>query len=161
MRAAGRRLRIDAISTPVPSAVQALDLPDTTVARYNGSFFKLRHEIDHLLKGPKAARGETPMSSCCKRSAEPSRHLPAAATRPAGKRRSHSGRSRTQRPALGSSAASAPRASGRDRGIHLMKKKRVGPQMEAHSRSVTSSRLPPPSTLCHAQYRMSRWVNAQ
>jgi hypothetical protein len=26
-----------------------LSLPDTTVARYDGSFFRLRHEIDHLL----------------------------------------------------------------------------------------------------------------
>lgn len=31
------------------SAAAELELPKTIVARYNGSFFKLRHEIDHLL----------------------------------------------------------------------------------------------------------------
>jgi hypothetical protein len=33
------------------SAAEALSIPDTTVARYDGSFFKLRHEIDHLMSG--------------------------------------------------------------------------------------------------------------
>src|SRR4051812_2483635 len=31
------------------SVAETLHLPDTTVARYDGSFFKLRHEIDHLM----------------------------------------------------------------------------------------------------------------
>src|SRR5215213_9414271 len=33
------------------SAAQALDIPDATIARYDGSFLKLRHEIDPLLIG--------------------------------------------------------------------------------------------------------------
>ena len=31
------------------AAVAELQLPNTTVARYDGSFFKLRREVDHLL----------------------------------------------------------------------------------------------------------------
>src|SRR4029078_9383644 len=31
------------------AAAAELSLPNTTVARYDGSFLKLRHEIDHLL----------------------------------------------------------------------------------------------------------------
>ena len=31
------------------TAAAELSLPNTTVARYDGSFLKLRHEIDHLL----------------------------------------------------------------------------------------------------------------
>src|SRR5687767_2832973 len=31
------------------AAAERLGLPETTVARYDGSFLKLRHEIDHLL----------------------------------------------------------------------------------------------------------------
>jgi hypothetical protein len=38
------------------SAVELLNLPNTTVARYQGSFFQLRHEIDHLLNGQQAPR---------------------------------------------------------------------------------------------------------
>jgi hypothetical protein len=33
-----------------------LSLPNTTVARYDGSFLKLRHEIDHLLNGGQPPR---------------------------------------------------------------------------------------------------------
>jgi len=33
------------------AATERLDLRDTTVARYAGSFFRLRHQIDHLLDG--------------------------------------------------------------------------------------------------------------
>src|SRR3954454_2598078 len=38
------------------SAVEALALPDATVARYDGSFLKLRHEIDPLLNGLRPPR---------------------------------------------------------------------------------------------------------
>jgi hypothetical protein len=31
------------------SVAETLDRPDTTVARYDGSFFKLRREIDHVM----------------------------------------------------------------------------------------------------------------
>ncbi len=34
----------------------SLSLPHTTVARYEGSFFKLRREIDHLLNGQQPPR---------------------------------------------------------------------------------------------------------
>ena len=37
-------------------AVALLNLPNTTVARYQGSFFQLRHEIDHLLNGQQPPR---------------------------------------------------------------------------------------------------------
>ena len=33
-----------------------LSIPNTTVARYEGSFFKLRHEIDHLLNDTEPPR---------------------------------------------------------------------------------------------------------
>jgi len=33
------------------SAAAELTIPKTTVARYDGSFFRLRHEIDHLMNG--------------------------------------------------------------------------------------------------------------
>src|SRR5262249_17996904 len=36
--------------------VTSLALPQTTVARYDGSFFRLRHEIDHLLDESKPPR---------------------------------------------------------------------------------------------------------
>ena len=37
-------------------AVGALSIPQTTIARYQGSFIKLRNEIDHLLNGELAPR---------------------------------------------------------------------------------------------------------
>jgi hypothetical protein len=36
--------------------VERLDLPDTTVATYRGSFYELRHEVEPLLSGPTAPR---------------------------------------------------------------------------------------------------------
>lgn len=39
-----------------PGAAAELELPNATVARYNGSFFKLRHEIDHLLNDEQPPR---------------------------------------------------------------------------------------------------------
>lgn len=38
------------------SVAETLDLPDTTVARYDGSFFALRHQIDHLLNDQQPPR---------------------------------------------------------------------------------------------------------
>jgi hypothetical protein len=38
------------------SAIELFNLPNTTVARYQGSFFRLRHEIDHLLNGQRPPR---------------------------------------------------------------------------------------------------------
>jgi hypothetical protein len=38
------------------SAIELLILPNTTVVRYGGSFFRLRHEIDHLLNGQRPPR---------------------------------------------------------------------------------------------------------
>ena len=38
------------------SAVELLNLPNTTVARYSGSFFQLRREIDHLLNDQQPPR---------------------------------------------------------------------------------------------------------
>jgi hypothetical protein len=38
------------------SAVELLSFPNTIVVRYQGSFFQLRHEIDHLLNGQQAPR---------------------------------------------------------------------------------------------------------
>jgi hypothetical protein len=38
------------------SAIELLNIPNTTVARYSGSFFWLRHEIDHLLNGQRPPR---------------------------------------------------------------------------------------------------------
>lgn len=38
------------------SVADALDLPDTTVARYDGSFFALRREIDHLINDQQPPR---------------------------------------------------------------------------------------------------------
>src|SRR5437016_3587800 len=37
-------------------AAAALALPETTVAHYDGSFFRLRHEIDHLMNGEQPPR---------------------------------------------------------------------------------------------------------
>jgi len=37
---------------------KGLDRHKTTVAHYDGSFFKLRHEIDHLMNG-KRSRART------------------------------------------------------------------------------------------------------
>ncbi len=39
-----------------PEAAASLSLPNTTVARYDGSFFKLRHQIDHLMNGEQPPR---------------------------------------------------------------------------------------------------------
>lgn len=38
------------------SAAEGLTLPKTTVARYEGSFFQLRHDIDDLMDGEQAPR---------------------------------------------------------------------------------------------------------
>lgn len=38
------------------SAIELLNLPNTAVARYKGSFFQLRHEIDHLLNNQQPPR---------------------------------------------------------------------------------------------------------
>ena len=38
------------------TAAAELSLPNTTVARYDGSFLKLRHEIDHLLNDTQPPR---------------------------------------------------------------------------------------------------------
>jgi len=38
------------------SVAETLDLPDTTVARYDGSFFALRHQIDHLINDQEPPR---------------------------------------------------------------------------------------------------------
>ena len=39
------------------AAAAELSLPNTTVARYDGSFLKLRQEIDHLLNDATASAG--------------------------------------------------------------------------------------------------------
>ncbi|HET6574071.1 MAG TPA: hypothetical protein VFG68_10745, partial [Fimbriiglobus sp.] len=39
-----------------PDAAASLSLPNTTVVRYDGSFFKLRHQIDHLMNGEQPPR---------------------------------------------------------------------------------------------------------
>ncbi len=39
-----------------PQAVAQLTLPKTTIARYAGSFLRLRHEIDHLLNDGRPPR---------------------------------------------------------------------------------------------------------
>ncbi len=38
------------------AAAAELHLPNTVVARYNGSFFQLRKEVDHLLNGGQPPR---------------------------------------------------------------------------------------------------------
>ena len=37
-------------------SIADLELPDTAVVRYDGSFFQLRHDIDHLLNGEQPPR---------------------------------------------------------------------------------------------------------
>src|SRR4051794_3754830 len=38
------------------SAAESLEIPDATVVHYDGSFFALRHRIDHLMNGSQPPR---------------------------------------------------------------------------------------------------------